>query len=66
MEPRSGVYFVTAEAPIGTREKTAVKGDASVSSSRRPLYVSWKAPLSDHKVARASNNIVRRAGNFES
>lgn len=32
MEPLPSVYFVTAEAPIGTREKTAVKGDGRVSS----------------------------------
>jgi len=32
MEPLLSMYFVTAEVPIGTREKTAVKGDGSVSS----------------------------------
>lgn len=31
MELLPSMYFVTAEAPIGTREKTAVKGDGSVS-----------------------------------
>lgn len=32
MEPLPSMYFVTVEAPIGTREKTAVKEDGSVSS----------------------------------
>lgn len=36
MEPLPSMYFVTAEALIGTREKTAVKEDGSVSS--KPAY----------------------------
>jgi len=54
MEPRSGMYLVTAEAPIGTREKTAVKGETEAYHPASNLFTARGRLLcrsKDHKVA---------------